>query len=30
MLEDLADPGLHHKFVASLDERAPAPSPRPV
>jgi beta-lactamase class A len=23
MLEDLADPGLHHKFVASLDERAP-------
>jgi beta-lactamase class A len=23
MLADLADPGLHHKFVAALDERAP-------
>jgi len=23
MLADLADPGLHHKFVSQLDERAP-------
>jgi beta-lactamase class A len=23
MLEDLADPGLHHKFVAAIDRRAP-------